>query len=84
MTDEERERLRLTLEGMANAAWPKHPKASAGDLVAPCRRVVAEMDKRRRAQAHQRRHEGHGGIQEEWVCVSGTRPLLLERAPICK
>lgn len=44
MTDEERERLRLTLEGMANAAWPKHPKASAGDLVAPCRRVVAEMD----------------------------------------
>jgi len=59
MTDEERERLRRTLEGMANAAWNKHPKASAGDLTDLWRQVVAEADKRRRAQTHQRRRSAH-------------------------
>lgn len=59
MTDEERERLRLTLEGMANAAWHKHPKASAGDLTDLWRQVVAEADKRRQAQTHQRRRSAH-------------------------
>ncbi len=49
LTPEERERLRLTLAGMVNAAWGKYPKASAGDLVDAWRQVVTEADKRQRA-----------------------------------
>ncbi len=50
LTPEEREKLRLTLAGMASSAWNKYPQASAGDLIDLWRQVVTEADKLRKAQ----------------------------------